>query len=386
MRVLLAFDKFKDSMTAYDACLAAYEAIKASKPTWQISSAPLTDGGEGFCEILTASCKGRFQHYSVKGSRFAERKVKIGYVHTDNLSKAVKKLLALPKDDGEIAIIEMAQSSGLEELKPRDRNPWLTSSYGTGQLIATAKAQGAIAILLGIGGSATNDLGLGALEAMGLELLDKNATPIQLTTPHKWKYVKSISIPNNFSYPPIHIACDVKNPLLGSNGATQVYGPQKGLAEDQLEIFETIYAKIAKLLCKTFRQTEQAMDIPGAGAAGGISFGLNVACCATLVNGFELVKEWLRLYNNIENADLIISGEGKWDKSSVQGKAPGQLLDIAHSLNKKILIFAGKVEHVKEQDKELIMAISPPDCSLKEALKQGKQLLAKSVTQAIKDL
>jgi len=375
MRVLVAFDKFKDALTAAQACAAAAGALGAKHPDWTLDLCPLTDGGEGFAETLTVAVKGRQEHLEVSGPRGGKVRAAIGYAAWDNIPFAARASLPIENPNSKIknslALIGMAAASGLE-LLPRDqRDPWQATSHGTGELIAAAVTAGADAILLGVGGSATNDLGLGALAALGLQFA---RPPI----PAHWKQLTRIE--GRVHLPPLFIACDVTNPLLGPHGATATFGLQKGLPSADLPRLEAQMARMAALLCKTCGQSLALAGTPGAGAAGGIAFGLMVAAGAKLVSGFDLVSDWLDLPARLAAADLVLTGEGRFDATSLGGKGPGALAAEARRLGKIAHIFAGSLG-VPEDDTH--HAITPPGLPLAEALPRTAGLLAAAVSRTL---
>ncbi|MCB1120055.1 MAG: glycerate kinase [Verrucomicrobiae bacterium] len=248
MKVLICFDKFKDSMTSQEAGKIVETVIRKQHPDWNVDRVALADGGEGFCEILTSTLNGDLEKISVPGSLGQPVQALLGWVKGSNLSPQVRQEWEL-KETSKIAIIEMAQATGLQELPLDQRDCWKTTSRGTGELIKHAIDQGAETILLGVGGSSTNDLGLGVLEALGLRFLDDNRQPIEPIRPEVWKQVSQItgSIPGHL--PSIKIACDVENPLFGPLGAATVYGPQKGLKAEDHAGMEELGKKMARLLC-----------------------------------------------------------------------------------------------------------------------------------------
>jgi len=390
MKTLIALDKFKDSMSAKIACAAAADAIHEVHPDWESKGAPLTDGGDGFCEILTEAMGGRFQQLQVLGPRFREKSALLGFVKLEWLPRAALELLKLPPE-GELAIVEMAQASGLETLRAEERNCLHTASFGTGELLAYAIEQGAAAILLGIGGSATSDLGLGALEAMGLQFRDEADRPLLHVTPASWKRIHhcsgSLQHPGKASLPPIRIACDVRNPLLGEEGAAAVYGPQKGLDPDMLPTFEKEGGRLARMLLRHFKKGESLIHYPGAGAAGGIGFGLMAAADAALIPGFDLVTQWLQLEKRVAESDVIITGEGKFDASSLQGKGPFAIMGMAGAHGDKVLhLIAGEIAIEKELDKMksrfkqfTASSIAHPEWTLEKNLKCGPERLRETL-------
>lgn len=371
MKLLAAFDKFKDSMSAAAACKAAARAAhEVFGDTVVVTETPLTDGGEGFCPILTYAAAGHINRHLVCGPLGNELKAPIGWVEAEKLPETARQQLGNPS--GQLAIIEMASAAGLEQVPAERRHPKHCTTYGVGQLIRIASENGADAILLGIGGSATSDLGLGALEALGLEF--PNVAQI---TPEGWPCVHSINGHVGLKIPPIYIACDVDNPLLGPNGAASIYGPQKGLRPIELPAFDAEASRLAGLLCDYFNQSQSLIDEPGSGAAGGIGFGLKVACGANYVAGFSLVKAWLDLDRKVAQADLVLSGEGRIDRSSLSGKGPYALAASAHAANKPCILLAGKVDADAADSLHQrfprcqVFSITPDQLNLAEALVKG---------------
>lgn len=388
MHILAAFDKFKDSMTAAAACQAAAAGVRTVLGDQiTITEAPLTDGGEGFCTILTNSVSGHIEHHKVTGPLGEEIEAPIGWVDARNLSAGAKELL--PFSGKRLAVIEMASAAGLEMVPNAQRHPRNCTSKGVGELIRIAIALEADAILLGIGGSATSDLGLGALEALGIHTVSRNGQDVGSITPEQWPFIDQIKGQIDVTPPPIFIACDVDNPLLGLRGAAAVYGPQKGLLPEEIEAFDVESKRMAELLCKHCDRPTSLMTVPGSGAAGGIGFGLQVTCGAGYVAGFELVTEWLDLASKVTAADLILTGEGKFDESSLAGKGPYALLEQAHACGKQSIVFAGAVDpKAANRVTELFpqsatYSITPPACPLPEALANGARNLDVKVSEVM---
>ncbi len=378
MRVLVAFDKFKDSLSAREACEAASHALRERHRDWTVDSCPLADGGEGFTEILTAAAGGHSIVSSVTGPRGDEVQAPIGIVTLDKIPAAAREQLGLPADPRRarpaIGVIDMASASGLALLEPADRDLWQTSSYGTGELIRTAVELGVSAVLLGIGGSATNDLGLGALAALGLEFQTAREDRVAPPLPARWSKIALVRGKVPDTLPPIRIACDVSNPLLGPRGAAAVYGPQKGLRPADHKKLEHETARLALLLCHHCAKPDTLMDTPGTGAAGGISFGLMAAARAELLPGFALVSAWLDLEKRLAAADVVITGEGRFDASSLEGKGPGAVAARALALGKEVHVFAGSASGPPRE--HLTMhSISPADLPLPQALMRARELL-----------
>ena len=384
MRVLLAFDKFKDALSAREACETAAHALRERHRDWTLDLCPLTDGGEGFCEILTRAAGGHAIVSSVTGPRGDLVQAPIGVVTLDKIPPAARALLALPADPQRlkpaVGVIDMASASGLALLEPADRDPWETTSFGTGELIKTAVEMGASSILLGVGGSATNDLGLGALAALGLDFLTARDDLVDPPIPARWAKIERIDGELPATLPPIRIACDVSNPLLGPRGAAAVYGPQKGLREADRRTMEHEMARLALLLCHHSGQPDSLMDTPGTGAAGGISFGLMAAARAQLLPGFDLVSAWLDLEAKLAVADIVITGEGRFDESSLEGKGPGAVASRALALGKTVHVFAGAATG-PARERLTLHSITPAGMPLPQALLRSRELLHAQIGQ-----
>ena len=386
MRVLLAFDKFKDSLTAREACACAASALHEHHRDWMIDHCPLSDGGEGFSEILTAAVQGAVLNTSVTGPRNEAVQASIGMVPFDCVPAAARTFLPpppeRPRTTPTIAVIDMASASGLALLDPRARDPWQTTTVGTGELIRTATERGATAILLGVGGSATHDLGLGALAALGLRCESSRTGIVFPPVPARWREIHRIKGIIQPPVPPIRIACDVSNPLLGPRGAAAIYGPQKGLRPADFARLDHETGRLASLLCEYFKKPASSMELPGAGAAGGIAFGLMTAAGAQLVPGFELVSAWLDLETRLAAADLVITGEGRFDDSSLDGKGPGAVAARALALGKQVHVFAGSATATHPPAKLTLHSITPAGVPLAQALRQASLHLATSVRNA----
>jgi glycerate kinase len=389
MRALLAFDKFKDALSAPQACALAAGSLRARRPDWTLDLCPLTDGGEGFCEILTTALGGTFEAHTVTGPRGEPVVARLGFVPLALIPATARRLLDLPDSqlsalnsqlplDARVAVVEMAAASGLALLAPEARDPWLTSTTGTGELIRLAARPGVAAILLGLGGSATSDLGLGALAALGLNFVSATGELIDPPTPSRWPEIARLDGKLPADLPPLRIACDVANPLLGPNGAAAIYGPQKGLRPADLRRLDNEAARLALLLCTHSAKPDTLMDVPGAGAAGGISFGLMAAASAQLISGFDLVSAWLDLDSRLAAADLVLTGEGRFDASSLSGKGPGALAARAAALGKPVHVFAGAITAAPVPGLAL-HAITPPATPLPAALRAAATNLTAAV-------
>ena len=249
MRVLIAFDKFKDALSAEEACEVVARSFRKIRSAPDLDLCPLSDGGEGFSRILTQAAGGTLYRHGVTGPLGKNVEGEFGLVSWKGLAPVVRSRLRIPPGrEGVIGLVDMASASGLALLPPEERNPWKTTSRGTGELLVAAVKQGADLLLLGIGGSATSDLGLGCLQALGLHAWNHQGKEMAVVPPDCWDGVGKITgiLPSGF--PGIRVACDVTNPLLGKRGAVRVYGPQKGLISRDLERFELVTAEMARRL------------------------------------------------------------------------------------------------------------------------------------------
>jgi len=388
MRALIAFDKYKDALTARETCQIAAECLKKRHPDWEIETAPLADGGDGFCDTLTGCVDGLFFNRAVTGPLGKSVQARFGIALAEKLSQPARDLLNWKAGVRKIAVIELAESSGISLTPVRDRSPWETTTAGLGEAIQAAITEGAQSAIVGLGGSATHDLGLGALWKLGYRFIDKSGREIDgPPVPDVWPEVgqidtPEIALPHEFE---IRLACDVENPLLGPSGAVAVFGPQKGLKPHRYDDLESATKRMAKLLCDTCGQPYSLMDATGAGAAGGAAFGLQAGLGAAIVPGFDLVKNWIGLGPKFERAELVITGEGRFDASSLQGKGPGALALEAVGKGKTVRILAGSIGELPNSpfDPENLIAISPPDLPIEAALKATSENLRKAIRKVL---
>ncbi len=383
MNILLAFDKFKGSLTAGEACRIAAEAVRKVCPDASVSEAPLTDGGEGFCLTFTDACHGQQEEHEVADPLGRRVRAPIGWVEAEEIPPRARARIACMEGQ-RVAVLEMASASGLPLLAPAERDPWRASSRGTGQLIQRAIRQGADHILLGVGGSATNDCGVGTLEALGVRFLDRAGQPLADLCPERFEEVDAVDFSEAVRVPPLVIASDVQSPLLGDAGATRVFGPQKGLRDP--DRMETAMVRMASKMIEAspFRPS---VDQPGMGAAGGIAFGLSSLAEVRVEPGFSLFSDWVRLEHRIESADWVLTGEGRMDRSSLTGKGPVALLREAVKKGAAVAVFAGALEEgiSEELCRELgdcyCVALSLPNWSLEESLQKAENRLDEEIAK-----
>lgn len=383
--MLIAFDKFKGALSASKVCEVVAEVVRQERPTWRVHSMPFSDGGDGFCELLTRAAGGELVSVEVEHRLTSEGsqsvRAQFGRVAASELSEGVRSLIGVRELDT-VGILDLASVDGLGLLVSADRNPEFATTQGTGQLLKACAQTGVDCILLGVGGSATNDLGLGALGELGLSYSDSTGARIVAPSPNTWSRLEHVE-GRIEGLPALRVACDVDNPLLGARGATAVYGPQKGLDAVSCGRIERQADRVSALLCESLNRPESLRRSPGAGAAGGIAFGLIVAAGAELVPGFELVSQWLELSEHLQRAELIFTGEGRFDESSGFGKGPGTVVRRAVGQGCSVAVFAGSIElrGVEAALLEVVdwCEISPAGLPVEVAMSQTPQLLAQAV-------
>ncbi|WP_164203143.1 glycerate kinase [[Micrococcus luteus] ATCC 49442] len=327
MRILIAPDKFKGSLTAAEAAAAIAEGALRVYPEAVASQFPIADGGEGTLEAAVAA----------------------GYEERLNavvgpILKPVGAAWAIRKisDGGATAVIETAQASGLAHMEPTPANALRAHSYGCGQLIAAALDAGATEIVLGLGGSAMTDAGSGALRALGLKPLDSagNVVPLGGGSLAEVVALDTSGLDPRLSAVSFRIAVDVQNPLFGSTGAAHVFGPQKGADDEAVELLDAGLRNWASLLREA---TGRDVNVPGSGAAGGFPASFLAFSNARLESGFALVAGLTGLAGQLDSADLVITGEGSMDSQSLTGKAPIALADAARELGIPVIVVAGRI-------------------------------------------
>lgn len=326
MKVVTAIDSFKGSLTSMQAGQAASEGIKRVYPDACVVVRPIADGGEGSVDALVEGMNGKRQAVMVKGPLGESVRAEYGII-----------------EESKTAIIEMSAASGITLISEKQRNPLHTTTYGVGEMIMDAIEKGCRNFIIGIGGSATNDGGIGMLQALGFGILDNNGNQVPLGA----KGIKEISVIDDKDALPVlkecsfNIACDVTNPLCGENGCSNVYGPQKGADAAMINDMDSWLLNYAEIVKKVFPSSDK--DVPGAGAAGGLGFAFMSFLGGKLMNGIDLVLKETRLEEYIKEADIIITGEGRLDFQTAMGKAPSGVAAIAKKYGKTVLAFAGGV-------------------------------------------
>ena len=326
MKVVVAIDSFKGSLSSLEAGNAAKAGILNAVPESEVIVCPLADGGEGTVNALVLGMGGHLETVAVTGPLGAPVDCTYGII-----------------ENSKTAIIEMAGAAGITLIPPEQRNPLFTTTYGVGEVIKDAILKGCRHFIIGIGGSATNDGGIGMLQALGFELSDQNGQPV----PHGangLKVLAKISDRNvllELKDCRFRIACDVKNPLCGTTGASAVYGPQKGATPEMVSSMDGWLADFAIRSAEHFPHADPLY--PGAGAAGGLGFAFLTFLNAQLESGIQIVLEEIGLENLVKDADYVVTGEGKLDLQTSFGKAPVGVAKIAKKFQKPVLAFAGAV-------------------------------------------
>jgi glycerate kinase len=365
MKILIAPDSYKNSLSAMEVADSVKKGLRKSLPGAEIRTLPMADGGEGTVVSLIDATGGRLV------------KVK---VH-DPLMREIESSYGIT-GDGSMAVIEMAAASGIQLLRKEEKNPWITTTYGTGELIFAALENGCKTILLGIGGSATNDCGTGMAMAMGIKFLDRNGDPVKqgggaLGEIHR---IDMSGQDPRIEHTDILIACDVSNPLTGPDGASHVYGPQKGADEDMVEKLDNNLSILAGQIKDQLGKDIE--KIPGAGAAGGLGGGLIAFLEGKLVEGVPAIAERVGLEKEIQWADLVITGEGGIDYQTQFGKTPYGVAQIAKRYNKPVIAVAGTLEEgaerLYEKSFDVILSILDMPMTLEEAIEKTPVLLEKT--------
>lgn len=326
MKVVVAIDSFKGSLSSFEAGNAIARGIKRVDDMADICIRPLADGGEGTVEALVEGMNGTFQEVTVTGPLGKKVKCRYGML-----------------EEQKTAIIEMSSAAGITLINPEERNPLLTTTYGVGEMIRDAIQKGLRRFVVGIGGSATNDCGIGMLQALGYEFLDAEGKQVSFGA----KGIRDVvSIHEENVIPELkectfQIACDVTNPLCGEQGCSAVYGPQKGATKEMIRDMDQWLSQFASLAQKTYAKADP--DVPGTGAAGGMGFAFLTFTNAVLESGIQIVLRETELEEYIKDADIVITGEGRLDGQTAMGKAPIGVAKLAKKHNKMVLAFAGCV-------------------------------------------
>ncbi|MBS0905033.1 glycerate kinase [Pantoea dispersa] len=374
MKIVIAPDSYKESLSALEVATAIEAGFREIFPAADYVKIPVADGGEGTVEAMVAATQGNIVRLTVTGP----------------LGEPVDAFYGL-SGDARTAFIEMAAASGLELVPAAQRDPLITTSYGTGELIKNALDRGVDHIIIGIGGSATNDGGAGMVQALGARLLDSHGSGIGYgggALPQLAK-IEIADLDTRLLQCRIEVACDVTNPLIGEEGASAIFGPQKGATPQLVQQLDAALGHYAAIIQRDL--DIDVLHIAGGGAAGGMGAALHAFCQAELRRGIEIVTEALGLAQQVQDADLVITGEGRIDSQSVNGKVPVGVAQVAKQFNKPVIGIAGSltadVGVVHQHGIDAVYSVLSGICSLEEALANAAQnvrLTARNVAATIK--
>lgn len=374
LRFVIAPDSFKESLSAVQAAQAMQRGILRQFPDAICRLVPLADGGEGTVDALLNACAGQKVACRVRGPLPQQQ---------------VESYFAL-MDEGKTAVIEMAKANGIHLIPLAQRNPALTSTYGTGEMIRQALDLGVSKIVIGLGGSVTNDAGSGMVQALGVKFLDQAGLEVQ-PCGGNLKQICEIdlsALDARLATTEMLIASDVNNPLCGEYGASAIFGPQKGATPELVKILDQNLGYFANLVETTLGVNVQHQA--GAGAAGGLGFGLLAFARAKIQSGVELLIQQTGLAEKIAQADVVLTGEGKIDRQTFMGKTPFGVAQVAKSLNKPVYAFAGvigeDIEPLLEAGLTQIIGINPPDISVEDAIRNAENNLTDSVENVMQSL
>jgi glycerate kinase len=356
MRVLIAPDKFKGSLGAREVAEQIAIGLRQVLPDATIETMPIADGGEGTASAIGDACSGEL----------------VSCAAHDALGRPiVAEYVWLP--DCATVVMEMSAAAGLWRIAPEERDLLKANTFGVGEMMRHAAKRGAKEILLGLGGSATNEGGFGMARALGFRFF---ANEKELTAPGELVHLTRVLFPaNESSLPRVTAAVDVRNPLLGARGATRTFGRQKGATSEQLEALEQALTQLANVISRDLKCDFR--EIPGAGAAGGLGFGLMSFCGATIKSGFEVVAEFIGLRAAIANADVVITGEGRLDEQTLEGKAPAGVARLARQLGKRVFAIVGTSSGTPASDDlfDSVLSLAREGITTEEAVAKAPALL-----------
>ena len=367
MKIILAIDSFKGSLTSIEAAEAARESILQIHPEWETDIIPIADGGEGMLSVMLSATQGKVQTMRAHNPCMELTPTEYGI-----------------SADGTTAFIEMASISGLPLIREEQRNPMKTTTYGTGELIRDALEKGCTRFIVGIGGSATNDAGTGMLQALGFRFLNAEGKALG----QGGEILSEIaSIDTSEVHPLLKnahfiVACDVKSPFYGPEGAAHVFARQKGADDAMIAVLDEGMRNFAQVIAQDTGR--DIAHIAGSGAAGGMGGGMMAFLNAELKPGADLLLEISRFDERIAHADLIITGEGRIDRQSLMGKIPGRILEKGKELGIPVVVLAGCVEEeewLKKAGFIEIFAVTPKGMPLEEAMK--KEIAIRNVKDTI---
>ena len=362
MKIVIAPDSFKDSLSAAGVAQAIAEGWAQVWPAAHVLQCPMADGGEGTVDAVLAACKGELRRHTVRGPLGDSVEARWGWLA-----------------DSHTAMIEMAEASGLQLVAPGQRDACSSTTYGTGELIRAALDAGAQRIILAIGGSATNDGGAGAMQALGVQLLDSERQPLPAggLALARLAHISLEQLDPRLSQVRFEIAADVNNPLCGPHGASSIFGPQKGASPEHVVQLDAALGHFADHCALVLRQ--DVRDEPGSGAAGGLGFAAKAFLAAQFRPGVEVVAELVSLDEAVRGADLVITGEGRFDAQTLRGKTPFGVARIAQRQGVPVVVIAGTLgdgyEQMYAHGVDAAFALPAGPMSLEQACHEAPRLL-----------
>jgi glycerate 2-kinase len=388
VRILIAPDKFKGSLNAREVAENIAAGLREVLPEAKIEIAPMADGGEGTAEVICDALGGSW--LKCKAHDPLGREIEARYAYTDERN---------------LVVMEMSEAAGMRRLSESERDPVRTNTFGVGEMLLDVSRRGAREIIIGLGGSATNDGGFGMTRAIGFKFFgNEDGQDETLATPHldplplrrgegrvrsrdfeltggvsELRKLARIERPKDLSLPKIIAAVDVRNPLLGENGATRVFGPQKGASEEKIDMLEAALTQLADVVSRDLKVDFR--NEPGAGAAGGLGFGLMSFCGAEIRPGFDVVAETVGLEAKIKDVDLVITGEGSLDRQTLEGKTPAGVARLARKLGKRVFAIVGRASE-DQQVREIFDGVY----ELGGSIPQARELLQKRARELAGDL
>src|SRR6266446_2026537 len=367
MKILIAPDKFKGSLGAREVAANIAAGLREVLPESKIDIVPMADGGEGTAEVVCDSLGGKWVKCGAHDP--IGRQIEARYAYIDN-----RKL----------AVMEMSEAAGMRRLSESERDPLRANTFGVGEMILAAANRGAREIVIGLGGSVTNDGGVGMARAIGFRFFGEHPPSPGSGAAGEQEYEQELSRivklewiekPKNLALPKMVAAVDVRNPLLGENGATRVFGPQKGASSEEIDMLERALTKFADVVSKDLGVDYR--DEAGAGAAGGLGFGLMSFCGAVIRPGFDVIAESVGLESKMKDVDVVITGEGSLDRQTLEGKTPAGVAQLARKLGKRVFAIVGRASEDR-QVRELfdeVYVLAQPGMSEKENIARAAELL-----------
>jgi len=373
LHVLVAMDAFKGCWTAEEVCRRTADLIRTLRPAWTVEVCPMADGGEGVASAMAAALGGELIPVEDVCGPLPDMRVRARFAW-------------IP--DRRLAVVEMAQASGLTLLPPERRNPLRTTTFGTGQVLRAALARNPRRILLGLGGSATVDGGTGAARAFGWRFLDDHGRDLPFGGGALVRLQRIVPPAGPESIPPVDALCDVSNPLCGPDGAARVYGPQKGATPEMVEVLEVGLERLRAVILDDIGL--DVGDLPGAGAAGGFGAGAGAFFKARLTSGVQTVARAVRLSERLRRADWVVTGEGSFDEQSLFGKVVAGVRDHAAAAGIRVAVLAGRVRLGAERRRRAgfhaATALAPEALSEEAAVGEAERRLPRAVEDLVKQI